>query len=304
MSAAAITPDWIAVDRGADRLRVWAMQGATRLAQVQADADINPHAPNGFDQILRAATAGWTIAAGTPVVACGIAQSPQGRAEAPFRAVPCAPLGDPGAVAPTAGGWRVRIIPGLSQSTPPDVMQGDETRIAGFMSLNPGWDGVVCLPGTHSRWAHVSAGEVVSFQTFMTGELLALLATQSVLRTTVTGGDAGAETDAFDSGLAEAMARPERLAARLFGLHAADLLEGTRADAARSRLSGLLIGAELGAAKPYWLGQDIAILGAAEPARLYARALRTQGVPATVADPDRMTLAGLTAAYRAMTPAT
>ena len=49
-------------------------------------------------------------------------------------------------------------------------MRGEETQIAGFLALNPGWDGVICLPGTHSKWAHVSAGEVVSFQTFLTGE--------------------------------------------------------------------------------------------------------------------------------------
>ena len=54
-------------------------------------------------------------------------------------------------------------------------MRGEETQIAGALALLPDFDGVFCLPGTHSKWAHVSAGEVVSFQTYMTGELFALL---------------------------------------------------------------------------------------------------------------------------------
>ena len=61
-------------------------------------------------------------------------------------------------------------------------MRGEETQIAGALSLMPGFDGVLCLPGTHSKWAQICAGEVVSFQTFMTGEMFALLSEQSVLR--------------------------------------------------------------------------------------------------------------------------
>ena len=33
---------------------------------------------------------------------------------------------------------------------------------------------MICLPGATSVWAQISAGEVVSFQTFLTGELLGL----------------------------------------------------------------------------------------------------------------------------------
>ena len=47
-------------------------------------------------------------------------------------------------------------------------------QIAGALALMPGFDGVVCLPGTHSKGVHVSAGEIVSFQTATTGEMFAL----------------------------------------------------------------------------------------------------------------------------------
>ena len=177
-------------------------------------------------------------------------------------------------------------------------MRGEETQIAGFLALNPGWDGVMCLPGTHSKWVQVSAGEVVSFQTFMTGEIFALLSRQSVLRHSVSSD--GWDAEAFAGAVSDGLSNPERIAARLFSLRTGDLLQGVDNATSRARLSGLLIGAELAAARPYWLGQQIAVLGSADVSKPYVAALSAQGVPATQADGARMVLAGLTAAYRSL----
>ena len=57
--------------------------------------------------------------------------------------------------------------------------------------------------------------------------------------------DGKMDVAAFDDGVAEGIARPERLMARLFSLRAEGLLNGLAPDAAWSRLSGLLIGEEL-----------------------------------------------------------
>jgi len=108
----------------------------------------------------------------------------------------------------------------------------------------------------------------------MTGELFAFLQSQSVLRHSIAA-------DGWD-----ALSRPEAMAAQLFCLRAKDLLEGAAPETARTRLSGLLIGAELAAAHPYLVGQQIAIIGSKSAA--------------TIADAPRMTLVGFTAAYRAL----
>jgi 2-dehydro-3-deoxygalactonokinase len=189
----------------------------------------------------------------------------------------------------------VHIIAGVSQSEPADVIRGEETQIAGFQGLNPKWDGVICLPGTHTKWVQMSAGEIVSFQTFMTGEIFALLCTSSVLRHSVVGDTW--EDDAFLTAVDEAMSRPEALAARLFGIRAQDLLHGLPPASARARVSGLLVGAELAAAKPYWIGQSIAMIGAQALCDGYAAALSAQHVPVIRTDTSQMTLAGLKAAY-------
>lgn len=281
-------PDWIAVDCGADALHVWAMQGTAAVAQAHSDT-VCRASPNGrFIAELSALIGAWEVDSHTPIIACGLT--------APAcRPVPCTPLDKRLHRVPDAP-LNIQVIAGLKQPSPADVMCGEETRIAGFLALNPGWDGVICLPGPHSKWAQVSAGEVVSFQTYISGELFALLAGHSVLQPSVQTD--GFDTNAFADAISDILSRPERLAAQLFAIHAANLLNGAAPQTARARLSGLLIGAELAAARAYWLGQNIALIGDAAQAALYARALETQGVPATLADAPRMTLAGLTAAYR------
>jgi 2-dehydro-3-deoxygalactonokinase len=142
---------------------------------------------------------------------------------------------------------------------------------------------------------HVSAGEVVSFQTFMTGEMFSLLSTHSVLRHSLT--TEGWDDSAFDAGLSDAISRPDRIAARLFSLRAEGLLHGMTAPQARARLSGLLIGVELAGAKPYWLGQSVKLIGATTLSALYARALGQQGLQAENLDATECTLAGLSALH-------
>ena len=105
-------------------------------------------------------------------------------------------------------------------------------------------------------------------------------------------------TEAFDTALSRSQSRPEELAGSFFALRAQNLLNSTPPETQRAALSGLLIGAELAAARPYWLGQQIAILGADDLAQAYARALEQNGAPALIADGERMTLAGLTTAWR------
>ena len=288
-----LSPDWIAVDWGTSNLRAWAMGADGRvLAEAESDEGMGKLAPEGFEAALLRLITPW-LAGNPPVLACGMVGSRQGWREAPYRAVPCTPLDRAALIAAPTTDPRlnVTIAPGLMQAEPADVMRGEETQIAGALRLLPGYDGVLCLPGTHSKWAHISAGEVVSFQTFMTGELFALLSTASVLRHGMQG--SGWDEAAFDTAVTDALSRPERLGARLFSLRAQGLIAGLTPDAARARLSGLLIGMELAAARPYWLGQRVTLIGAEKLSTAYARALAAQGVTAGRLSVTDCTLAGL-----------
>ena len=285
---------WIAVDWGTSNLRAWAMAEDGPLAEAMSDDGMGKLTPEAFEPALLRLITPWLGPETTPVLACGMVGARQGWREAAYRAVPCTPVGATGVLTVRTLDPRisVKIAPGLSQSRPADVMRGEETQIAGALALHSGFDGVLCLPGTHSKWVHVSAGEVVSFQTFMTGELFALLSTQSVLRH---GMASGWDDAAFDEGLADALSRPDRIAAKLFALRAEGLLHGLTPAQARARLSGLLIGIELAAAKPYWLGRHVKLICTPALAANYARALASQGITAQSLDATACTLAGLTA---------
>lgn len=289
-----VKAEWIAVDWGTSHLRVWAMQGSRAVAEAHSTKGMGRLARSEFQGALLDLIEDWLGDAPLDVIACGMVGARQGWVEAPYATVPVLPQsGAPVRVPDTDPRIRAYVVPGLKQVSPADVMRGEETQIAGFLAVNKDWDGVICLPGTHSKWVHVSAGEVVSFQTFMTGEMFDLLSKSSVLRHSV---GEGWDDDAFREAVETTLSKPEALAARLFGIRASDLLEATEGAVARARLSGLLIGTELAAARPYWLGQQIALVGASGMSAIYARALEFQGVPATVADGQLMTLAGLNAA--------
>lgn len=296
-------PDWIAVDWGTSNLRAFAMGAGGVLAEASSVDGMGRLTPAEFEGSLLRLIGPWLSGGPVPVLACGMVGSRQGWHEAPYRAVPCAPLvaGTLARVPVRDARITVQIAPGLKQAKPADVMRGEETQIAGALALYPGFDGAICLPGTHSKWSQISAGEVVSFQTFMTGEMFSLLSSQSVLR----HGMAGAAWDdaAFDTGVAEGMSQPERLAANLFRLRAEGLLDGLTADAARARLSGLLIGAELSASRAYWLGARVALIGAPALTGLYARALTAQGVAPEILTAQDCTIAGLAFAAGALTKA-
>lgn len=287
--------EWVAVDWGTSNMRAYAMRGGSAVAERRSEMGMGRLDRAGFEPALMELVEDWVGDGPTDVIACGMVGARQGWVEAPYAAVPCGALAAPVPVPQTGPRIRAWVVPGIKQVSPADVMRGEETQIAGFLSLNQGWDGVICLPGTHTKWAHVSVGEVVSFRTVMTGELFDLIAGRSVLRHSVAG-----ELDdaAFDIAVGDALQSPGMLTARLFGIRARDLLEAQAGGVGRAWLSGLLIGTEMHAARPYWLGQQVAVVGASDLSRLYARALERQGVPVTVADGKGMTIAGLTAARK------
>ncbi|MBY6154567.1 2-dehydro-3-deoxygalactonokinase [Vannielia litorea] len=295
-----MTASWIAADWGTSNLRLWAIgpEGEV-IGRESSSAGMGTLTPEGYEPALLALAEKYLGDGPTDVLVCGMAGAKQGWVEAPYASTPCKPSGLAPVSAPTNDPrLRVRILPGVSQQDPADVMRGEETQVAGFLAGNPDFDGILCLPGTHSKWVHVSAGEIVSFRTFMTGELFSLLSSQSVLRHSLHG--EGWDDSAFTEAASEAMSRPERLASSLFSLRAASLLTGLAPGTARARLSGMLIGLELAAARPYWLGQRVALIGGPLLTEPYAKALAAQGLAPETHDGDNLALAGLTAARMAL----
>lgn len=246
------TPDWIAADTSHTPPRAWAMKATRALGTSE-------NKPNDLRQKFP----------GAPLLQSTDPEAPQVK-------LPCKPLDLP---AQALGGNRF-TLPALAASDQPPITSL-LAPARGFLSLNPGWDGVLCVTGPRSHWAHISAEEIVSVQSFLTGDLLtALRATPALSHLDDTPQDDAAFLDA----VGETMSRPERLAARL------------ATATSTNQLAGLLIGAELAAARPYWLGQQVAVIGQSPLADFQTKALEAQGVPVTRTDEPTMIRAGLTTA--------
>ena len=211
----------------------------------------------------------------------------QGWREAPYVDVPadiatiCAQ-----AVSVPADGLEIRILPGLAVRTgPADVMRGEETQLLGLLQAEPDLSGLVCLPGTHSKWVQLSGGRVMGFSTAMTGELFALLGRSSVLQHSLSDAHPSGDpaSPSFVAGVTAGLAAPERLLSHLFGIRAASLLHGMQGVAAADMLSGLLIGAEVGGME-WEAGAPVILVASGAMAQLYSKALALAGHPVRTAD--------------------
>jgi 2-dehydro-3-deoxygalactonokinase len=291
---------WIAVDWGTSNLLVWGLDSNGRVvAEAASDKGMAKLDRAGFEPALLELVDGWLPHdRQIPVIACGMVGARQGWFEVPYRQVPCTPVffdttGSPDTRDPRL---KVTILAGIKQVEPaPDVMRGEETQIAGVLLEDPQFAGVLCLPGTHTKWVQVDAGTIVHFTTFMTGELFNLFSTHSVLRHSLDG--EGWDADEFAGNIRLMATEPASLAARLFSIRAGSLVSGTGAATAKARLSGLLIGAELAAAKTYWQDRKVTIVGNGAQSELYAEGLRTLGQSSRIVDARNVTLAGLKSAY-------
>lgn len=296
------TASWIGVDWGTSNLRAFAINASGNvLAEGSSDKGMGSLEPDQFESALIEVIGPWlTDGEITPVFACGMVGARQGWIEALYRCVPCEPVSGSGLTAVPTNDLRiqVQILPGLSQAEPADVMRGEETQIAGLLADQPQFSGAVCLPGTHAKWVRIEAGEVTQFQTFMTGEMYSILSKHSVLRHSIAT-NAGLDQEAFLSAAMEAAAKPEMVASALFSLRASSLLQGTSSETNAARLSGLLIGQEIGIAREYWHGKPVVLIGATEISKLYAEVLQALGTTPSLIHASKATIKGLSiAAYQ------
>lgn len=250
--------------------------------------------PSEFESALLELIGDWLSNDRTmPIFACGMVGARQGWIEAPYAEVPCEPLSpDSFTTAPnTDHRIAVRIAGGLCQSEPPDVIRGEETQIAGLLAERPGFNGVACMPGTHTKWVEISEGRVTRFKSFISGELFSLLQNHSVLRHSLASENI--DREAFESELDRLIGSSGAPLAAMFSLRAEDLLFETPPEVLRAKLSASLIAAEVGAAKSYWTDRRVALIGEQRLSKFYGLALNRLGVQTETPDTPELTLAGL-----------
>lgn len=293
---------WIAVDWGTSNLRAWGINAAGAVvAAGGSDQGMGKLTREHFPVALTAVVAQMVPPSGPiDVVICGMAGARQGWLEAPYLEAPT-DLSELGrsAVHPEVPGSDIRawILPGVCQREGENVMRGEETQLLGLASVSPGYSGMVCMPGTHSKWAQLDGTQIGHFSTAMTGEMFEILKSHSVLRHSLAGDLNGPEHETgFQTGARAGLDHPDMLLGQLFRTRASALLSGRGPDWCAGYLSGLLIGTEI-AANRHLIGTDpVPLIGSATLCALYANVLGMAGASGRIVDSTEVVLAGLKAA--------
>ena len=273
---AAIGCDWGTSSLRAYRLGV---DGAL-LERREAARGIMTIDDGAFEAAFEEALGDWLDRAeSVPVILSGMIGSRQGWREAPYLACPAdvADLASALLALDLARGRRIWIAPGLSHRDSggtPVVMRGEEVQILGALEGLGDAPALVCLPGTHSKWARVEDGRVLGFATHMTGEVFEAVRDHTILGRMI---DAAAWDDAaFLAGI-ERSGEPGGLLGQLFGVRAKGLFGELDEKTAGAYLSGLTIGHECRAALAGGEAAEIALIGAGRLVGLYAKALEHLG---------------------------
>lgn len=283
-SGAASPVEALGIDWGTTSLRAYRLTaGGEPVEARRAEAGIRAIDDGDFEAAFEQIVGDWLDASPeVPVVLSGMIGSRQGWLEAPYLACPAAVADLGGALLPLdlTRGRRVFIAPGLSTRSAagvPDVMRGEEVQILGAVERLGLERAVLCLPGSHSKWARVEAARVIGFATYMTGEAFEALRRHTILGRTI---DHAAWDDAAFLAGVDRSAEHGGLLHHLFGVRAAGLfgeLDPTRSGAF---LSGLVIGHELRAATTDAGADPVVLIGEPGLVRLYGEALDRLGVAA------------------------
>jgi 2-dehydro-3-deoxygalactonokinase len=279
---------------------------ASRAASARSDL-FRTVLSEGLEQLR--ATVGYALSA-APVLISGMASSSIGWQELPYAAVPFSLQAEDliwkmlELDGRDTNRRRVVLVSGARTET--DVMRGEETQSLGVFRLPIAKQfadrSILVLPGTHSKHLQVSAGRIVDFRTFMTGELFETLSKHSILRHSVNAqeplSDAleGTSLEAFRAGVDQSRAGP--LSGSLFRVRTRQVLGGHPAEANRAFLCGLLIGSEVGyLLQGEWSDQPILLAAGQTLLASYREAFEALGLTERVTsipppDVDRLSALG------------
>jgi 2-dehydro-3-deoxygalactonokinase len=270
----------IGLDWGTSNCRAFRIASDGAVLETRASATGILAVERGdFSSAFTALVGDWLRAHPAPVLMSGMIGSRQGWVETPYVDLPADAAQLAARLAPVPVDSRdVRIVPGLvgaALAGGHDVMRGEETQIVGALDALTRGTGVLCMPGTHSKWAGVESGRITRFATFMTGEVYGVLRQHSILGRLMEG-DAHDEA-AFAAGLERGRCDGGVLH-QLFAVRTDGLFGAMPAAALPSFLSGLLIGHEVRAARDAFAAADIVLIGAPALTARYGAALAAERI--------------------------
>jgi len=303
-----VQASYVAVDWGTSSFRLWLIgTGGEVLASSRGAEGMLVAAKTGFPDILQKHLAVVSAPAGLPVIICGMAGARGGWVEAGYIDTPAPLNAICSGAKPISGQNRdIRILPGLAQrdAAHPDVMRGEETQLLGAIGSFAGSEGLVCMPGTHSKWVTVGNQTVGGFSTYMTGEMFDVITHHSILSAAITDADPlSPDNPAYAKAVLGMAAHPGRLTNLLFGARSGQILHGMSSTDAVAHISGSLIGAEIaGATDGSKSISTIVLVATGRLQALYERAFGILDLNSVTVDADDAVLRGLAEAADVLWP--
>ncbi|MEO6801703.1 MAG: 2-dehydro-3-deoxygalactonokinase [Granulicella sp.] len=262
----------IAIDWGTSNFRAFRMNDRAEIIETRSSHEgILRIRERRFQETLLSQIGDWLVTGETRILLCGMVGSRQGWVETGY--LPC-PVGLTNLanqlVRIPLAGLEIFLVPGVVGSDAygvPEMMRGEETQAIGVLESHGG--GVVCSPGTHSKWINLSDDAIVDFTTCMTGDVFDALRSSTILSRIMTT-DAAMDTEAFHRGVARS-GDTGGLLHHLFGVRALALVDQLKEESSASYLSGLLIGHEV--RKSMSAGTHVHLVGDTQLCSLYAQAI-------------------------------
>lgn len=150
---------------------------------------------------------------------------------------------------PSLTQFQTNIVPGIcyqSNHQTKDVMRGEEVQILGASLINPIKSGIICLPGTHSKWVVIENHQITQITSFVSGEFFsALQSFQSLQEFPL---NKVFQKEAFIQGVQLSL-NSDGLLNAIFSSRVQMISGGIKTTDLYSYLSGMTIGAEIIAIK-------------------------------------------------------
>ncbi len=291
---------WLIIDWGTTNFRAFAMaQDGREIDRIEKHIGLLSIQHGQFSQALEQVLSGWiTDYRKLPIFMAGMVGSQQGWHDVPYVTTP-AKIGDVANNAFTFDlewGAKASIYPGVKHKNAQsqfDVMRGEEVQLIGARALLATDDFHAVLPGTHSKYAHVTNGVIQSFSTYMTGEMYSVLSKHTILGKDLSPAKAEFDSVAFLKGVEESSV--ESLTNQLFLARTHRLFKQLNSDDVLDYLSGLLIGHEVKSI----IGlincrkEPLNLIGSYQLSKKYEMALNSLGFISQVLDGEECFIEGM-----------
>lgn len=243
---------------------------------------LNVDGPN-FHEVLEHHINGWLESDTLPVIISGMVTSRNGWLETPYVSCPANVEVFASSLTRhvTPSGLEVHLVSGLStrNNGVPDVMRGEEIQIVGLIADGI-LDGIIVMPGTHSKWLTLVNGVIENYATFMTGEIFGAIRTHTILGQLMLDGPVSKKS--FELGIERSESSGTELLHTLFSVRTLTLFDEMAKNQTADYMSGLLIGAEIQGAIALLGDQKfVRLVGRKDLLERYQQALQKFGIEST-----------------------